>query len=393
MSKPKEIVLIGAGHAHVVALRSFGYRPIPDARITLITPGFFTPYSGMLPGLVAGHYRYDDAHIDVRPLARFSRARLVRDKAVGIDLSKRFVICNEQEPVRFDILSLDIGSAPNTASVPGAAEHAIPIKPIDNFLARFEALQTTAIERAGRLHIAVVGAGAGGVELLLAVEARLRADVLRAGFDPSGLSFTLLSGAADILPTFPGRFRQTFRAILASRGVKVVTNAQAVRVGPGRLFFDRREPIEADEILWATQGAPFPWLAETALPLDRDGFVRVDEHLRAVGHDNIFAAGDTIAFEPRSLPKAGVYAVRAAPVLAENIRRAASGKPLETFHPQKQALYLLSVGRKYAVGTRNGFTVSGRWVWWWKDWLDRRFMSGFRNLPVRDTRMISKHEE
>ena len=393
MSKPKEIVLIGAGHAHVIALRRFGCEPIPDAHVTLITRGFFTPYSGMLPGLVAGHYRYDDAHIDVRPLARFSCARLVRDEAAGIDLSNRVVICKEQGPVPFDILSLDIGSAPNTVSVPGASEHAVPIKPIDNFLARFEALKTKAIEKAGRLHVAVVGAGAGGVELLLAVDARLRSEVLHAGFDPSGLSFTLLSGAADILPAFPLRFRQEFRTILAARGISVLTDAQAVRVGPGRLFFDRRGPIDADEILWATQGAPFPWLAETALPLDKDGFLRVDEHLRAIGHDNIFAAGDTITFEPRSLPKSGVYAVRAGPVLAENIRRTVNGRALEKFRPQQQALYLLSVGRKYAIGTRNGLTVSGRWVWWWKDWLDRRFMARFRNLPARDSRVTSKSDD
>jgi selenide,water dikinase len=382
MSKPKEIVLIGAGHAHVIALRHFGYQPIPRAHVTLITRGVFAPYSGMLPGLVTGLYRYDEAHIDVRPLARFSHARLVCDEAVGLDLSNREVICRDQGRVSFDILSLDIGSVPNTVLVPGANQHAIAIKPIDNFLVRFELIITKAIERAGRLHVVVVGAGAGGVELLLAVEARLRSEVVRAGFDSAGLSFTLLSGAADILPTFPMRFRQKFRAILASRGISIVTDAKVVRVGPGRIHLDRRPPIDADEILWATRGAPFSWLSKTALPLDEEGFLRVDEHLQAVARNNIFAAGDMIAFEPRSLPKSGVYAVRAGPVLADNIRRAADGRPLRKFRPQERALYLLSAGGKYAVGTRNSLTVSGRWVWRWKDWLDRRFMSRFRNVPA-----------
>ena len=393
MSNPKEIVLIGSGHAHVIALRRFGDLPIPGARVTLISPGYFTPYSGMLPGLVAGHYRYDDAHIDVRPLARFSCARLVRDEAVGIDLSNRIVICREQGPISFDIVSLDIGSAPNTVAIPGASDHALPIKPIDRFLARFEGLIARAIAQEGRARVAVVGAGAGGVELLLAVEARLRSEVVRAGFDPSGISFVLLSDAADILPAFPIRFRQKFRTILSARGIDIRTNARVVRVGSGRLFLDRREPMDADEILWATQAAPFPWLSETVLPLDKDGFLRVDDHLRAVGHDNIFAAGDTIAFESRRLPKSGVYAVRAGRVLANNIRRAASGGPLETFRPQRQALYLLSTGGKYAVGTRNGLTVSGRWVWWWKDWLDRRFMSGFRNLPAASSCMMGRGDD
>jgi selenide,water dikinase len=213
------------------------------------------------------------------------------------------------------------------------------------------------------------------------VKSRLKSKIARAGLDPAGLSFTLLSDAADILPAFPTGFRRRFRTILLSRGIEVVTNARVVRVESGRLYLERGEQIEADAILWATQAAPFRWLSETGLPVDASGFLRVDEHLRIFGHDNIFAAGDTMAFEPRSLPKSGVYAVRAGPVLAENIRRVVDGRRLVKFQPQKQALYLLSTGKKYAVGTRNGVTVSGHWVWRWKDWLDRRFMDRFKHLP------------
>lgn len=348
-------------------------------RLTLISRDFFTSYSGMLPGLVAGHYQYDDAHIDIRPLAQFAGARLVRDEATGLDLHGRRLLTKEQGPVPFDILSFDIGSAPNTAGVPGAGEHAIAIKPIDRFLAAFDKLLSRTRERAGKTRVAMVGAGAGGVELLLSVEARLRSEVVCAGFDPAGLSFTLISGAADILPTFPARFRDRFRTLLIARGIGIITNAKVVRVENGRLHLEQGATVDADEILWATHAAPAHWLSETGLPVDASGFLRVDGCLRVVGHDSIFAAGDTIAFEPRNLPKSGVYAVRAGPVLAENIRRVAAGRRLEKFHPQEQALYLMSVGRKHAVGTRNGITVSG--VWRWKDWLDRRFMSRFKSLP------------
>jgi selenide,water dikinase len=385
MPQTKDVVLVGAGHAHVIALRDFGCNPVPGIRLTLISRDFFTPYSGMLPGLVAGHYQYDDAHIDIRPLAQFAGARLVRDEATGLDLHGRCLLTKEQGPVPFDILSFDIGSAPNTAGVPGAGEHAIAIKPIDRFLAAFDKLLSRTRELRGKTRVAMVGAGAGGVELLLSVEARLRSEVVRAGFDPAGLSFTLISGAADILPTFPARFRDRFRTLLIARGIGIITNAKVVRVENGRLHLEQGATIDADEILWATHAAPAHWLSETGLPFDASGFLRVDDYLRVVGHDTIFAAGDTIAFEPRNLPKSGVYAVRAGPVLAENIRRAAAGHHLEKFRPQEQALYLISVGRKYALGTRNGVTVSGYWVWRWKDWLDRRFMRRFKRLPGKSS--------
>src|SRR5262247_792601 len=176
----KDVVLVGAGHSHVTVLRMFGMKPIPGVRLTLISREVHTPYSGMLPGLIAGHYGFDDAHIDTRPLTRFAGARLYQDEVVGLDLAGRHVICGHRPPVPYDLLSINIGSTPNTGDVPGASEHAIPVKPIDGFLGRFDALSARVLARKGRARIALVGAGAGGVELLLSVEHRLRGAIARA---------------------------------------------------------------------------------------------------------------------------------------------------------------------------------------------------------------------
>ncbi len=377
----KDVVLVGAGHSHVTVLRMFGMKPIPGVRLTLLSREVHTPYSGMLPGLIAGHYGFDDAHIDTGPLARFAGARLYQDEAVDVDLAGRYVICRRRPPVPYDLLSLNIGSTPNTADVPGASEHAIPVKPIDGFLRRFEALRARVLARKGRTAVALVGAGAGGVELLLAVEHRLRQTVARAGFDAGGLSFVLVSDVPDILPSFPAAFRARFRAVLAARGIAVITGAPVTRVEAGRLMLAGYGPLAADEILWTTQAAPARWLAKAGLPLDARGFLRVDQTLRVVGRDDVFAAGDTIAFSGRELPKSGVYAVRAGPALAENIRRTLTGRSLRRFRPQREALYLISTGGRHAVGTRNGLVVEGDWVWRWKDWIDRRFMRKFNELP------------
>jgi selenide,water dikinase len=155
------------------------------------------------------------------------------------------------------------------------------------------------------------------------------------------------------------------------------------RVEKDRLNMEGRAPLAADEILWVTEARAPGWLKASGLSLDERGFLCVDENLRALGQRDIFAAGDMIAFTPRRLPKSGVYAVRAGPVLAENIRRHIGGQPLTAFKPQRTAMYLISTGEKHAIGTRNGFVASGWWVWRFKDWIDRRFMARFKDLPVQ----------
>lgn len=377
----KDVVLVGAGHAHVAVLRNFGMAPLPGVRLTLITREVDTPYSGMLPGHVAGHYTADEIHIDTGPLARFCGARLYQDEAVGLDVANRRVICRDRPPVPYDILSLDIGSRPNTADVPGAAEHALPVKPIDSFLPRFAALRARVLEGRSR-HILLVGAGAGGVELLLAAEHRLRRDLSAAGGDGASLRFTLLAAGAEILAGFPEAFRARFRAVLAARGIAVETGARVVAVEPGGVVLaEAGRRIAAEEVLWTTQAAPAGWLAETGLALDPHGFLRVDAMLRALGHADVFAAGDTIAFDPAPIPRSGVYAVRAGPVLAANIRAALTGRAPRPYRPQRDALYLVSTGGPHAIGTRNGLVAGGAWAWRLKDWIDRRFMRRFRELP------------
>jgi selenide, water dikinase len=376
----KDVVLIGAGHAHVEVLRRFGMQPMPGVRFTLITREVHTPYSGMLPGLVAGRYSFDEAHIDTAPLTRFADARLYRSEVIGIETGAREVICADRPPVPYDVLSIDIGSMPNTADVAGASEHAIPVKPIDSFLRHFEELRER-VASGGPHKIAVVGAGAAGVELTLSLEARLRREAIAAGRNLGDLSFVLVTGTPDILPEFPRVFRRRFRNIFESRRIDVATGARVIGVGPGTLQIEVRPPIRADEILWTTESNAPDWLRGTGLPLDANGFLKVGATLQVEGRNDIFAAGDVAAFTPQPLPKSGVYAVRTGPVLAENIRRALTGRALTRYKPQREAMYLISDGEGGAVGTRNGAVFGGEWVWRWKDRIDRRFMERFNTLP------------
>ncbi len=378
----KDIVLVGAGHAHALVLLAFGKNPIPGTRLTVITRRAWTPYSAMLPGVVAGYYAFEETNIDVRPLCSFAGARLVLDEAVGVDLGRKRVVCIGGPFIPFDIMSFDIGSMPSTRGVAGAVSNATSVKPMDGFFVRFETTRRRILSKGATASVCVVGAGAAGVEMLLAIEGRLRRDAKDAGYDAKGLRFTLLSADADILITYPPRMRKRFNEILSARGITVITGRAATGVESGVVDLAGGEKLAFDEVFWATEASPAPWLSETGVKLDPQGFIEVEATLQSTSHANVFAAGDIAALRGFSLPKAGVYAVRQGPTLASNLRRAVAGEELLTHKPQGHILSLISTGERYAVGTRNGLTFEGRWVWQWKDWLDRRYMAKFKNSPA-----------
>jgi selenide,water dikinase len=381
----KDVVLVGAGHAHVGVLRNFGMKPVPGVRLTLVTRQVDTPYSGMLPGLISGHYGFDDIHIDVGPLTRFAGARLYHAEATGLDLDAKLVLCEGRPPVPYDLLSIDIGSTPGGSEIPGVAGHAIPVKPIDRFVERFEAARTRILADKGRVRIGVVGGGAAGVELALALDARLRRAITSAGGDARSMQMVIISGSSTILPVLPASARQRLERILRDRGIDVLTKARVVGIEGRNVLIDGAPPQEIDEVFWTTQARPAPWLKETGLALDKDGFISVGDTLQSVSHPDVFAAGDVASMVERDLPKSGVYAVRQGPYLVDNIKRSLAGRPLARYRPQRDALYLVSTGERYAVGVRNGLSFEGAWAWRWKDWIDRRFMEKFNRLPEMPT--------
>jgi len=377
----RDIVLVGGGHSHVGVLRRFGMQPVPGVRLTLICRDTHTPYSGMLPGYVAGHYDFDDVHIDLRRLAQFAGARFYRDSAVGLDRAAGKVLCHSRPPVPYDQLSINIGSTPQLDSVPGAAGHVVPVKPIHGFNTRWLALLDRVREQSGPMRIAVVGGGAGGVELLLAMQHRLHGELRALNRDPALLAFALLTADECILPTHNARVRATFERVLQARGVQVHVGARVVEVGPGVLRTASGGTERADEIVWVTRAGGADWLRDTGLALDPEGFIEVNESLQTLNDPRIFAAGDIASMVGHPREKAGVFAVRQGPPLAENLRRAVEGRSLATHVPQRRWLALISTGDRHAVASRGSLSFEGDWVWRWKDWIDRRFMQRFSEFP------------
>lgn len=367
----KRLLLIGGGHAHLFVLESLRKRRREwhdRLEVTLLSRAPATAYSGMLPGLVAGHYRTKQCQIDLPPLAAQAGVTLLQANVERLDLTRNVALAGGQQ-WPFDLVSIDIGSSPPLTAVPGAAQHAVPVKPIELFLQRWRDLQNQIGTLTRPIHLVVVGGGAGGVELALAMAHRLEAQ-------RALVKWSLVTGG-ELLAGYPRRAAQLMKRHLAEAGIALRTDTEVAHIEQGKLHFTDGSSAAFDALIWATGAAAQPWLAASGLACEDDGFVIVNEHLQSPSHPQVFAAGD-IAVNPHfRRPKAGVFAVRQGPVLAENLLRHALGQPLARYRPQTDYLSLLATGPRHAIASWYGLVWEGAWLWRWKDRIDQRFIRRF----------------
>ncbi|MCE6950655.1 selenide, water dikinase SelD [Cereibacter sphaeroides] len=365
----RDLVLIGGGHAHALVLRQWGMRPLAGVRVTVVDPNPVAPYTGMLPGHIAGHYAREEMMIDLVRLARHAGARVILDRAVGIDRQARRVLLAARPPIAYDLASIDIGIASGLPGVPGAAEHAVAAKPLGAYAERWAAFVA---RRLPRPRIVVVGGGAGGVELAMASAHRLRGE----GAEPE---VTVLESGPAALPGLGDGARRALLGQLERMGIRLLTGTTAERIEVDGVVLDGNRRLSADFVLSVAGAQPQRWLAGTGLQL-HDGFIVVGPTLRS-SDPAIFAAGDCahLAHAPR--PKAGVFAVREAPVLFHNLQAALAGGRMRAYRPQRDYLKLISCGDRAAVADKFGLRLEGAWLWRWKDRIDRAFMEKFRDYP------------
>ncbi|WP_016949494.1 FAD-dependent oxidoreductase [Anabaena sp. PCC 7108] len=376
----KNIVLIGGGHSHSIVLNLFSNNPVAGVNLTLITPDQYTPYSGMLPGHIAGFYNYSQCHIDLQNLSKFANAQLYLDQVVGLDLENKQVFCANGSAIDFDILSIDIGSTPAKLSLPGAAEYTIAAKPVKQLLEHWYKLQEMVIKRPQKpLCISIVGGGAGGVELALSMLAGLQK------LGSENLEVHLWQRTGELMPNHHPTVRKIMQAVLINKGVKLHLGENVCQVRPAtnekvEIQSESGLILKCDRVFWVTQASAANWVKDSGITTDEKGFILVNDNLQSVSHPQIFAAGDIATMINYHLPKAGVFAVRQGKPLYENLRRTILNKSLKPYKPQKEYLSLIGTGDGRAVATRGDFTLPPhQLLWHGKDCIDRRFMAQFRH--------------
>ncbi|MEM6389818.1 MAG: selenide, water dikinase SelD, partial [Pseudomonadota bacterium] len=369
----KDVVLVGGGHAHALVLKAWGMKPVPGARLTLINPAPTAPYTGMLPGYVAGHYKRDEVAIDLVRLARFAGARLILSRAEALEADQGRLHVAGRGVLEYDLLSLDIGVTADMPDIPGFARYGLPAKPMDVFAKGWDA----ALTRGAVRDIAVIGGGVAGVELALAAQHRV-----------PGVRVRILERGRVLAP-LPPASRAALLSVLKSRDIEILEDADVAEIRQSHLSLKDGSEIAADIVIGAAGARAQAWLGVSDLTTQA-GYVSVRPSLQSLSHGNVYAAGDCadLSFAPR--PKAGVFAVRAAPVLTANLRAALTGGPQHAFRPQRDYLKLVSLGRQEAIGERGGLRVQGAWVWRLKDRIDRAFMRKLTDLPSMPAPTVPK---
>lgn len=362
------VVLVGGGHAHAQVLRAWAQAPLPGCSLSLVTPQALAPYSGMVPGWLAGHYRFEELSIDFAALARAAGATWLASEVSALDAATRTLTLADGQRLGYDLLSLNIGSTLQAPGVPSAAR-VLVMRPLSQLHAAWTALQQDPwlVDDDAPLAVTAVGGGAAGVETLLAVCATLRRELPKRTLLPR-----LVTRGDRLLTGMAGGAAQRIGAALQAAGVQVQCGLDAHRM----LAAPARAP---GLLLWAAGAQPHDWPRRSGLATNDAGFVQIDAQLRSTSHPEVLAVGDCAAWQP-PLPKAGVFAVRMGPVLTSNLRALAQGRPqaLQRFAPQRRYLALLATGDKRAVAAWGDLSAEGALLWRWKDWIDRRFIGGFR---------------
>ncbi|ADI63453.1 FAD-dependent oxidoreductase [Trichormus azollae] len=365
----KKLVLIGGGHSHALVLRLFGNKPLSGVRLALITPDIYTPYSGMLPGHIAGFYSYSQCDIDLQSLSNFAHAQLCLDHVIGLDLKNRKVLCANQPTVDFDILSINISSTPTKLSVPGAVEYTIAAKPVAQFLEHWYQLQENAVRNPQKaLNIAIVGGG--DVELALSILAGVRK-----------LEIYLFQSSKELMPSHHQSVRRIMRDILSNQDVKLHLGERVCEVvkliNKGlTIKCESGLMVTCDQVFWVTHASAGSWLKAAGIGTDDQGFILVNDNLQSVTHPHIFAAGDIAKMINYQLPKAGVFAVHKGNPLYENLRSMILGESLKPYKPQTAYFSLIVTGDGRVLANRAILPLPSHQLWWcWKDCIDRNFMA------------------
>ena len=366
IAKQLHLVLIGGGHAQIAVLKSLAMKPIDGLQITLITDVLMAPYSGMLPAHLEGLWTFDEMHIDLARLASFAGADIITMPVTAIDGIQKIIFIKDRPPIGYDICSINAGAVPSIGDIKGADTHAIAVKPIAHFLSKLP--QT--IE--DKTTINIIGAGVAGIEIAFALHKR---------FSGQNIDFNIFSRSQKLLPKMPPKAGRIISELAKTRGIAVHYGVEIKQMNDTHLITHdgKAHPSGLNLIVTGVKAAPF--VKSLSDGLNNDGFISVDTTLQSPVYEGLFACGDVASIIGHAREKAGVFAVRAGAILAQNIRRAIYDKKLLKWAPQKQYLALIGTADGKALAVRNGMAHHHKIWFHLKQKIDLDFMNKFNILP------------
>lgn len=366
----KQLLLVGGGHAHMVTLANLHTFIDKGFEVTVIQPSEYHYYSGMGPGMLGGTYRPEEIRFATRSLVEAKGGRFILGKVEKIDPAGQQVsLEGGGAPIPYDVLSCNAGSSVPRDIIRGNAENIFTAKPIEDLLHAQQRILAAAA--AAKIIVAVIGSGPSSVEIAGNIHQLCR---------KSGVTLPTIRifAGQHFLSGRPERVRTLARRILARKGVEILENGYVQQIEDGRIFLKNGQEYKADILFPAIGVKPSPIFARSGLPLGPDGGLRVNQYLQSVGYANIFGGGDCIYFEHEPLDKVGVYAVRQNPVLYKNLLAALEKRPLEKFAPGGKYLLIYNLGDGEGILSKWAITFSGKFAFYLKDRIDRRFIQAFK---------------
>jgi len=386
----KTLLLAGAGHAHIGMLRRLSAARIKDtdtieADIHLISEQPQTIYSGMLPGWMAGHYQLHDISIDIKSLCMRAGVRFIQQSLVKVNAASNKVVTTGDEQTNFDydVLSLNTGADTDmrwlrdnkdqndyrSDSVDRDANtDVIAIRPLSTFITQWQRILKAA-QQSEKYQVAIIGAGAAAIELVMAAQVALRNI-------NHNHQVTLVCGE-NLLSGFNSGFRQRVIKQLHRHGITIIRE-RATDYRDGKLSTTHKSfPINA--VIAATGVIGSAWTASTDLDIEGDGFVAVNDKQQSVSHPNVFAVGDVATRVDKYVAHSGVHSVHGGAVEADNLLAYLKDSVMKSYQPKSRTLYLLSCGDKYAIGSWGNVKLQGRWVWHLKKYIDKQFIEADKN--------------
>lgn len=377
---PRHLLLIGAGHAHVLFLRRWAEQPCAGWRITLICPYAHHTHSAMLPGYVAGHYTAQDCQIDLASLVKQAGIEWIQGQCVGLQTDKQqveYTLAPRPDGVpsklAFDLLSIEAGSSIDRrrleGQMPGATSYALSLHPLEVFVDLWPKVIDFARQKPPSM--VVIGSGSLATEMIFAAEQAMRT------YGIKGARFSLLTGPSEWLSDVHPNVRQRVMAQLRRRHISLI-HAHCTAIGDEALELGTQAALTCDVPILAMDSQAPLWLQNSGLVLCESGHALINGYLRSTERDDVFIVGEACARLDQPTNRLAVNSLQARETLAHNLWATLAGQDLKKHPPPTTGTRTVSCGTGHSITRWGPWTLDGGLAWWWKSRRDRAVMQTYR---------------